>query len=148
MLKVVSSLLLTILLTWSASWAGPMKSIARDKVNVRSGPGLGYDVLYQAIAGYPIEVEQLLGEWVRFKDWEGYSGWVSRALISSRKTAVILRDEVNVRLGPSIRETSVIKANRGDIYQVLREKDGWIQLGYYDNDQEVGWVRKDLVWGY
>lgn len=86
-----------------------MKSIAKD--NIHSGSGLNYDVLHQAIGGYPIEVEHLLGDWVRFKDWEGDRGRVSRGLVSSRNAAVILREDVNVRHGPGVQETAVIKVN-------------------------------------
>lgn len=54
-----------------------MCSIAKDKVNVRKGPGEDHEVLFQAPLGYPMRVEQRLGNWVRFTDWDGDRGWVA-----------------------------------------------------------------------
>lgn len=130
----------------SPTWGATMCSIARDKVNVRKGPGRDHDVFFQAPLGYPIRVDQMLGNWVRFTDWDGDRGWVALSLLSKTKTLVVRREVVNARKEPGLENAVVEKVRRGEIYKNLAEKDGWIKLGYYDGGQQVGWVRKDLVW--
>lgn len=129
-------------------YGASMKSIVSDKVNVRSGPGKNHEVLYQANLGYPIQVEQQQGDWIRFKDWQGERGWVAKEMVGNVRTVVVLGADANVRRGPSGTEYSVSKVQRGEIYKLLAQKNGWVKLGYYEDNQEVGWIRGDLVWGY
>lgn len=127
--------------------AASMKSIVGDKVNVRSGPGRTHEVLFRANLGYPIQVEHEQGEWVRFKDWLGERGWVTKEMVGETRTVVVLGNDANVRKGPGAAEQATGKVQRGEIYKVLARKNGWIKLGYYEDSQELGWIRDDLVWG-
>ncbi len=139
---------LALLIAFPTAFAASnMKSITRDNVNVRRGPGQQHDVFYRAPLGYPIEVRRTEGEWIYFKDWVGDSGWVHRALVGNVKTIVIVPNEVNLRRGPGLQQPVLQKTTRGKIYKLLRSRDGWLQLGYYDDDEAAGWVRSDLVWG-
>lgn len=131
----------------SGTMARTFCSIATDNVNARKGPGSQYDVFFTAGRGYPIRADQILGDWVRFQDWEGDHAWVTRRLVSTTRTAVIVGDDVNVRRDASLRAAAMAKAARGDIYKVLNERNGWVQLGLYDNGKAIGWVREDLTWG-
>lgn len=148
MRKLIVSWIPVLLFAFSPVWGAPMKSIVSDKVNVRSGPGTKHDILYRANLGYPVEVEQQLGDWVKIKDWQGDQGWVSKAMVGNIKTVVVLGTDANVRRAPGRTESSLGKVNRGEIYKVLGKKSGWVKLGYYDDNQEVGWIREDLVWGH
>jgi SH3-like domain-containing protein len=127
--------------------ASTMKSIGKDRVNVRSKPGLSSEVLFQAYLGYPIEIEKQKNNWVYFTDWKNNSGWVYKPLVSGTQTAVILVDNANIRKGPSLRKPVVTKASQGEIYKIFGEKGNWVKIGYYLEDEVVGWVRQDLVWG-
>ena len=127
--------------------ASTMQSIGKDRVNVRSKPNLGSDVLFQAYLGYPIEIEKQQNSWVYFTDWKGNSGWVHKPLVSKTQTAVILVENANIRKGPSLRKPIVMKASQGEIYKIFGEKGNWVKIGYYLEDEVVGWVRQDLVWG-
>lgn len=148
MKRDMTGLTLVLLMTIPAAFAAPgMKSITRDKVNVRTGPGQTHDVFYRAPLGYPVEIERSRGDWLCIKDWEGDSGWVHRSLVGNVRTIVVLRDEVNLRRGPGLRQPVLNKTTRGKIYKVLSSKNGWFQLGYYDTNEDAGWVRGDLVWG-
>ncbi len=131
-----------------AAQAAAMKSIIGDQVNVRSGPGKKHEVLFKANLGYPIQVEQQQGDWVRFKDWLGERGWVTKDMVGNVSTVVVLGTDANVRRGPAASEAAVTKVQRGEIYRVLARKGGWIKLGYYEDSHEVGWIREDLVWGH
>jgi uncharacterized protein YgiM (DUF1202 family) len=139
--------LVCILLLVCPAWGSMMKSIGKDRVNVRSKPNLHSKVLFQAYLGYPIEIEKQKKNWVYFTDWKNNSGWVYKPLVSNTKTAVILADNVNIRRGPSLRTRVVTKASQGEIYKVFAEKGKWVKIGYYLENEVVGWVRQDLVWG-
>jgi SH3-like domain-containing protein len=139
--------LISALLMAFPAWASTMKSIGKDRVNVRAKPSLHAPVLFQAYLGYPIEIEKQKKNWVYFTDWKNNSGWVYKPLISNTKTAVILAENVNIRKGPSVRRPVVMKASQGEIFKVFGEKGKWVKIGYYLENEVVGWVRQDLVWG-
>ena len=61
--------------------AAAMKSIVGDQVNVRSGPGKKHEVRFKANLGYPVQIEQQQGAWIRIKDWLGERGWVTKEMV-------------------------------------------------------------------
>lgn len=142
-------LLTTIVLATNAAQgvaAASVCSVVADRVNARKGPGAQYEVLFQAVRGYPVQAEQVLGDWVRIRDWEGDRAWFSRRLLDGTRTAVIIADDVNIRASSAQTAPAVEKVRRGEIYKVMTERNGWVQLGYYDTSGKLGWVRKDLIW--
>jgi SH3-like domain-containing protein len=127
--------------------ASTMKSIGKDRVNVRSKPNLGSAVVFQAYLGYPIEIEKQQKNWVYFTDWKNNCGWVYKPMVSATQTAVIIVDNANIRKGPSLKKPVVTKASQGEIYKIFGAKGDWVKIGYYLENEVVGWVRQDLVWG-
>jgi N-acetylmuramoyl-L-alanine amidase len=128
-------------------FAATMQSIGKDQVNVRSKPDLNSEVLFELSLGYPIQVEKQQDNWVYFTDWKNQAGWVFKPLVSKTQTAVILVDNANIRKGPSLSMPVVMKASKGDIYKIFGEKDDWVHVGFYLENEKIGWIRDDLVWG-
>jgi uncharacterized protein YgiM (DUF1202 family) len=128
-------------------WGNTMKSIGKEKVNVRSGPGLNNNVLFTAHLGYPLQVVERKGDWARFKDWAGNTGWVYRPLLADIPTAVVLKENVNVRRGPGLRHRVVTQVDKGEVYRIFDHNGKWLKIGYYLEKEEIGWIRSDLVWG-
>ena len=123
-------------------------SIGQDKVNVRTSPNLKAEILFQAHLGYPVELAGTKGEWVKIKDWQDKVGWVYRPLINKRiQTAVVLPELGNIRKGPGLKYPVVTQVKNGEVYKVFQEQNGWVKIGYYMEDQVLGWIRNDLVWG-
>ncbi len=123
-------------------------SIGKNNVNVRQSPNLRAEVLFRAPLGYPVEIEQTKGKWVMIRDWQNDTGWVYEPLIEDEvQTAVVLKERINIRRGPGLRYRVVNKAERGEMYKIFGEKNDWVKIGYYLENKEIGWVRKDLVWG-
>lgn len=146
MRKFLLGLALVMILVDVAS-ASNMKSISKDRVNVRSKPSLNSEILFQAHMGYPIQVEKQENNWVNFTDWKNQSGWIYKPLVSNTKTAVILVDNANIRKGPNLSKPIVMKASQGDIYKIFGERNNWVNIGYYIENEKIGWIRDDLVWG-
>ena len=70
-------------------------SLKADKVHVRQGPGTDHKIawVFQQ-AGLPVEVIQEFESWRRVRDSEGATGWVFHAMLSGRRTVLILPWEV------------------------------------------------------
>ena len=143
-----ANVLLAVLVAVSSSaGAASMKSIGKDAVNVRKGPSVDSEVLYETHLGYPIEIEKTQGDWVRCKDWQGHIGWVHKPLVSEIKTAVVLGEDVNVRKGPGAEHEVVKKVVKGEVYKVVGRKGDWVKIAYYVEGDEIGWIRRDMLWG-
>jgi len=146
MLRISAITPMVLLFIAVPAWCG-MGSIGKDNVHVRSGPGLKYRVIFRAPLGYPVQVIKRQKKWVKIKDWEGTVGWVYRPLLSDVMTVVLMRSSTNVRNGPGLGNDVLRKVERGEIYKVLGAKSNWIHIGYYFEEEPVGWIRRDLVFG-
>jgi len=139
--------LVSVLLLTCPAWGSSMKSIGKDRVNIRSRPNLNSKVLFQGYLGNPIEVEKQQDNWLYVTDSENDSGWIYKPLVSDIKTAVILVDNANIRKGSSLRTPVVKTASKGEIYKIFGEEGDWVNIGYYVENEKIGWIRDDLVWG-
>ncbi len=68
-------------------WFGSLK---KTEVNVRSGPGNQYPILwvYQR-AGYPVEVLARYDNYYKLRDVEGEEGWVYIGMVSRKPTGLV-----------------------------------------------------------
>jgi uncharacterized protein YgiM (DUF1202 family) len=145
--KISVFTVLWLSLAISTAWPATMASIAKDQVNVRSQPSLKAEVVFQAGLGLPIKIEKQQKDWVYFQDWQDKTGWVYKPLVSKIQTAVITADSVNIRKGPSLHEAVVKQADKGEIFKIFGEKGRWVKIGWYLDNEVIGWVRDDMVWG-
>lgn len=144
-IKIFIVLSVQILILFSVQcMAGERVSVESDRLNVRSGPGTQYEVLWQAEKNYPLEVVEEKGNWVHFKDFEGYEGWVYKPLLGKKKTVVIKVYKANIRKGPGTDNPVVFTAEKGTPFEVLGMKDNWYQIRHSDGDS--GWVSSGLLW--
>lgn len=69
-------------------------SLKKTEVNVRSGPGNQYPILwiYQR-AGYPVHVLTRYDNYYKVRDVEGEEGWVYVGMVSKRLTALVGGDK-------------------------------------------------------
>src|SRR6516165_2302039 len=66
-------------------------SLKSDRVNLRQGPGTEYPTAWVfRRAGLPVEVIHEFEGWREVRDAEGTTGWVLGAMLSGRRTAVVL----------------------------------------------------------
>ena len=65
-------------------------SLKRGEVNVRSGPGTQYPILWVYWrAGYPVELLARFDNYLKIRDLEGEEGWVHQAMVGKRETALV-----------------------------------------------------------
>ncbi len=142
-MKMVLQLILGFILWTSLCW-GEMASLAKDGVNVRSGPGIDYEVLWEVYKGYPVKILEKRGKWAKTVDYEKDIGWIYRPLLSKTHTVIVTANKVNIRTGPGTKYTIAFKAEEGVIFHLVGRKGKWLKIRYLD---DYGWIRKDLVWG-
>lgn len=141
---VIYALLLTAFVFSAGTAYAERLSIASDSVNIRSGPGTKYPMLWQVEQFTPIEVINRQGEWIYFKDFEGTKGWIHKSLVTNAKSVVTIKDLCNVRSGPGAEKDILFKAERGVPFKVLEKKGHWLRIQHVDGDK--GWIMDSLVW--
>jgi SH3-like domain-containing protein len=147
MRKIICLAVASVVLSVSPVLASNMQSIGKDRVNVRSQPNLDSEVVFETFLGYPIQIEKQQNNWVYFTDWKNNTGWVYKPLVSRTQTALVLVEDANIRKGPSLKKPVVMQASKGEIYKIFDEKGEWVKVGYYLENEVIGWIRQDLVWG-
>jgi len=147
MRKIFCLVVASVVLSVSPLLASSMQSIRKDLVNVRSKPALNSEVVFQASLGYPVQIEKQKSNWVYCTDYKSQTGWVYKPLLSNTQTAVILVEDANIRKGPSLNKPVVMQASKGEIYKIFDEKGQWVKVGYYLENEVIGWIREDMVWG-
>ena len=129
---------------WTSLCWGEMASVAKDGVNIRSGPGTSYEVLWEVYKDYPVEILEKRGNWAKTVDCDNDIGWIYRPLLSKTHTVVVTKDKVNIRTGPGIQYRIAFRAVKGVVFHLVGQKGKWLKIRYRD---DYGWIRKDLVWG-
>ena len=123
-----------------------------DEVNVRAGPGRRYPINWVFLRQeMPVEVVAEFDTWRKIRDFEGTEGWVHQSLLSGRRGALVLGEEIrDLRLDPEPGAPVVARAEPGVIGQLLRcptdspPESGWC---YLDIDGYRGWMPRGDLWG-
>lgn len=120
-------------------------TLATEEVNVRTGPGTRYPILYIVRkGGLPVEIVKEFEVWRKIKDVDGDGGWVHKAMLSGRR-GVIVKGQVQ----PLLREAydsarPVAKLEPGVIAELKACKDDWCSLKVATYE---GWMKKEHLWG-
>ena len=92
-------------------------SLKGDKVNLRRGPSLDYkiDWVYKR-KHLPLMIVSEFGHWRKVTDFEGYSGWIYKDLLSGSRYIIVKKEETLLRnkasfdsLGKAILKKEVIE---------------------------------------
>lgn len=130
-------------------------SLKSDRVHIRQGPGTDYKVLWVfQRAGLPVEVIGEFEGWRQVRDSEGAIGWVLQALVSGRRTALLLPWEskpsasktVQVPLREDDRTSSrVVAVVEAGVIANIRSCDGsWCYVSIADYR---GYIEQKKLWG-
>jgi SH3-like domain-containing protein len=143
-MRWVALILSAMLLVGPVAFAAERMAVSATDANIRSGPGPNQDVLWKVEKYYPIEVIEASGVWLRFKDYEGDSGWIHKSLVDKTPTVVTKQNGCQLRAGPGTEQPVLIKIDKGIPFKVLKRDGRWIQVEHADGDK--GWLHDTLVW--
>jgi len=124
---------------------------ASGRVNVRVGPGEGYDVAWIFVRpSLPVEVIQEYDSWRRIRDSSGATGWVFHSLLTPKRTAVValwggdkaaaLPIHANADQAASV--TAYLQP--GVQASVDSCRSGWCDLS---GKGFAGWIEQSQLWG-
>ena len=145
MKKVILTAFIVLALTVSAE-AVTMVSIKGAKVNMRSGPGTKYSVLWELGDGFPLKIVGNKGSWYKVEDFEGDGGWIEKNLVHRDAHMIVKKKRINVRSGPGGSYRVVGKANYGVVFKTVKQKKGWVKVKHENGLS--GWVKRSLLWGW
>ena len=132
-------------------------SLKADKVHVRQGPGTDHKIawVFQQ-AGLPVEVIQEFETWRRVRDSEGAMGWVFHAMLSGRRTVLVLPWEVRgeakdaktmqaeLRASGSASSPAVALVEAGVLANVRRCDGAWCEISV---GPHAGHIEQKKLWG-
>lgn len=146
MLKKVVLFWFFFMLAVSSVEAISLVSVDGENVNMRSGPGSNYSVLWELGNGFPLQVLGEKGDWLKVADFEGDSGWIYSKLVTKKSHLIVKKKRINVRSGPGSRYRLVGKANYGVVFRTIKVSKGWAKVKHENG--LAGWVKRDLLWGW
>ena len=123
-----------------------MISVANEKINLRAKPDTNSNVLWEYGKGFPLRIIKTKGNWYKVVDFENDRGWVYKKLVGKQPHMVVKKKLVNIRSGPGAKYKLVGKANYGVVFKTLEQRPGWAKVKHENG--LIGWIRRDLVWGW
>lgn len=128
-----------------------MLSVGTSNVNLHGGPGKDQPIKWQYHQGFPLQVLETSGEWVKVQDFEKDVGWVERASLSKEPHMVVIagndsNSKVNIRSGPSEKDAIVGETLHGVVFTTLAYKRGWVKVRHESGLE--GWIKRSLLWGF
>jgi SH3-like domain-containing protein len=147
----ISTVIFILMVLYCPAVLAEMVSIRGNDVNMRSGPGTKYEVLWELGQGFPLKVLQRKGEWIRVRDFEGSIGWVYRGTVTKDSYMIVKanknsKKQINIRSGPGEKYQIVAKAYYGVVFKKIGQKNGWINVTHEKGVS--GWVSRTLLWGW
>ena len=120
-------------------------SITAGVAKMRSGPGKQFPSTWvYGRADLPVKVVQLHGDWRRVEDPDGTQGWMSRVLLSERRTAMVVGGVTTIRDAPSAGAHVNWRVEPGVVGRLGECEAGWCR---FDVRGRVGFIRQASLWG-
>ncbi|MDC3412426.1 N-acetylmuramoyl-L-alanine amidase [Terrihalobacillus insolitus] len=123
-----------------------------DNLNVRSGPGLSYEVIGQVNQDETYPILDQYEDWVQIETGD-FTGWVTKEFLTipegkkeeNETSITLLYNKTNVRSGPTTADEIIGYADKGSQFEVVREISGWYQIKWEGKTGYIaGWlVEKD-----
>ncbi|WP_239617733.1 stage II sporulation protein P [Cohnella mopanensis] len=117
-----------------------------DVTNLRSGPGLEYEIVGKAMPGDTFPVIGLEGDWHQVSLSNGDTAYVASWVVKIENPIhfVNIVENTNLRSGPGIENKIVAKAKLGDSFQILATEGDWYQVSLASGEivYVAGWVVK------
>ena len=120
-------------------------SLKSSEVNLRTGPGTRYpiDWVYQR-RGLPVEIIAEFDNWRRVRDSEGVVGWIHRALLSGRRSALVALPERIFLRAPEAGAQALFRAAPGVLVEIVSCDGVWCKVSH---DDTKAWTKQGGLWG-
>ncbi|PCJ02235.1 MAG: hypothetical protein COB14_02605 [Alphaproteobacteria bacterium] len=125
-------------------------SLAKNKTNVRAGPGQKYPVKWVINRkSLPVEVILEFDHWRKIKDQEGAEGWVFHSLLSGKRMAIILGDNaVSAYEKPFSQEPKKPRISMHlepmSVVEIASCEGAWCAI---TTSGLSGWIKRKSLWG-
>ena len=124
-------------------------SLKSDRVNARGGPSRDQTVRWvYTRAGMPVEIVAEFENWRRIRDWEGAEGWVYHALLSGKRTAVVVpkdKEDLVPLYESADAESQVVARLQSGVLMSLKSCGGkWCRVS---GNNFAGYIRQERLWG-
>ncbi|PWW45857.1 SH3 domain-containing protein [Melaminivora alkalimesophila] len=130
----------------AAAQAADFVSIKGATINVREQPTTRSDVLWELGQGYPLQVRERRGQWLRVRDHEATLGWVFAPLTQRTPHRLVTARVANLRAKPSTNSRIVGKLEQHEIVRTVGSQGSWAKVRR--DGGQTGWVAKRLTWGW
>ncbi|MCG8692925.1 MAG: hypothetical protein MI806_17110 [Minwuiales bacterium] len=120
-------------------------SLGSSEVNVRTGPGKRYPVSWMFVRrGLPVMVVDEFDHWRRIVDSDGAVGWVHKALLSGRRTALVSGATRPLFREPNPASSALLLAEENVQGRLLRCEPNWCEVEIADRR---GWMQREHLFG-
>ena len=120
-------------------------SLRANEVNVRAGPGVRYPVKWVFVRKrLPVAITAEFESWRKIRDSEGAEGWVHRAMLSAKRSIVVIGETRTLRRRASDTSPAVAQLAAGMVAQIDSCNGNWceVSVGTYS-----GWLKQTGLWG-
>ncbi len=119
--------------------------INSEDINIRSDSTVASGIVINLNKGDEVEVVGELYDWYKVRLPKGAPSYVFRGLTEAldEKTVVVVKENVNVRLGPSESYPILGKTNKDEVLTVEATEGDWLKIKPLNNS--FGWVNKMFV---
>ncbi|CEH34811.1 SH3 domain-containing protein [Romboutsia lituseburensis] len=115
--------------------------VRTETLNVRKAPSVEESKVEILDKGTVVEILEKNKEWNKIKI-DGNEGWIHSDYTSNEKAKATV-DKLNVRKGPSIKDSKIEFLSKGTDVEILEVEDDWYKIKY--DDKKTGWVNEEYI---
>ncbi len=120
-------------------------SLKYNTVNVRQGPSSEHPIKFIYKKKYlPIKIIDNFENYRKFIDLYDNSGWIHISQLSSKKTALNIKEKNLLLKKPKIYSKPLAQIEKGKLIIIKKCKGNWCKVLI---NKYVGWIRKNTIWG-
>jgi SH3-like domain-containing protein len=125
-------------------------SLKSNRARMRIGPSTDYAAKWiYTHQGMPFEITEEYGNWRRVRDADGVTGWMSGALLSGNRTAIVgpwLKEPLPLRISATSSARITAQLSPRVMMHVSRCDGTWCEVRLQRNRLD-GYVEQSALWG-
>jgi len=120
-------------------------SLKKDVTNMRVGPGREYPLDWVYVRAHlPLKIVSEFDVWRKVVDHEGVTGWIHSSLLSSKRYAVIIRENTRLHVEADSNSDLAAIAGREVVLEIQYCRKQWCRLAA---PGIRGWTERANFWG-